>query len=149
MTAPGAADPDGGDQPSVARVVPEPDDHSSHGASAARGLLLVAGDMRLALAIRSALALAAAVALLVGAALLVDRGIRHAVFPPFLTGGGDTVITQYSGPWISAGAALVLLAGLLVAVAGTDLWRRRRLRRAGSGNPAPVATASPAHAERD
>ncbi len=65
------------------------------------------------------------------AILLIRHGVRDDAFPPFITGGPDVVITRYSGPWIAGGSGLLLLGGLLVVSAATDLWRRRRLHRAG------------------
>ena len=67
-------------------------------------------------------------ALLAAAAawLLARQGIRTDEFPPFIAGAAATMITRYSGPWLTAAAGAGLLAALLVlsAVVGLIRWFR-------------------------
>lgn len=116
----------------------------------ARWTLLAAGDLRRALAARALLAVLGAIVLVFAAILLIRYGVRGDVFPPFITGGPDVVITRYSGPWIAGGSGLLLLGGLLMVSAATDLWRRRRLHRAGrAGHGGWTRRADPTPAARN
>jgi hypothetical protein len=70
-----------------------------------------------------------------GAAVLIAAGLlmaRHAVrdhtFPPYVAGTDHTIITAYSGPWLAGAIGIGAVAGLLLVVAVTDLWRRGRIR---------------------
>ncbi len=88
-----------------------------------------AADVSTVLLVRLLVAAVAAMALLVAAALLFGHARQSNIFPPYVTGGGPTVITRYSAPWISASAGAALLAGLSFTSFGVDLFRRTRLRR--------------------
>jgi len=76
-----------------------------------------------------ALAVVAAVAALFGSWALLRTGIQVDTWPSFLTDGGSTSITRYSGPWITAAAAAALVAGLLLLMGALDLVRYRRSAR--------------------
>lgn len=72
------------------------------------------------------LALLGALAALAAGWLLVRGGIRVDEFPPYLPDSSATPITRYSGPWITAAAGAVLIAGLLVLLGAAELLRGRR-----------------------
>lgn len=92
-------------------------------------LLLAHRGMRVSLAIRAALSLTgAAVLLAVGSWMVVHAAVDH-TFPPFVAGAKDTVITHYSGPWLTGAVGVGTAAGLLLVAAVTDLWRRRLIGR--------------------
>lgn len=76
------------------------------------------------LAFRAILAILGAVVLLVAAIGLARAGVVDHVFPAYLPGGEPTVITAYSGPLLTTAIGVGALAGLLLASAITDLWRR-------------------------
>jgi hypothetical protein len=54
-----------------------------------------------------------------------NRGVRTSDFAPAMDGAPAFTGTHYSGTWIGAATALVIVAGLLVI----DVVRRRRSRR--------------------
>jgi hypothetical protein len=71
---------------------------------------------------------------LAGAAVLIAIGVlmaRHAIrdhtFPPYVAGQDHTIITGYSGPWLAGAIGVGTVAGLLLVVTVTDLWRRGRI----------------------
>lgn len=69
----------------------------------------------------------------VGAWWLLGRGVVTDVWPPFVDGTDSTLITRYSGPWLTAAAGAALLSALLLLAAAVDLlrWSRHRVRTAG------------------
>ena len=79
--------------------------------------------------LRAALAIVVAVLALVGSWVLLRAGVQVDTWPAFLPDAGSTSITRYSGPWISAAAAALLLAGLLLLLGSVDLVRYRRSAR--------------------
>lgn len=79
--------------------------------------------------LRAALAIAVAVLALIGSGFLMRTGVKVDTWPSFLPDAGSTSITRYSGPWISAAAAALLLAGLLLLLGSVDLVRYRRSAR--------------------
>lgn len=81
--------------------------------------------LRAGLALRAALALAAAAALVVAAVFVARAGVTDHRLPPYLPGDDATVVTSYSGPYLTVAVALGAVAGLLVVAALADLWRRR------------------------
>lgn len=78
------------------------------------------------LLLRSVLAAVAGALAAVGSWLLLRRGIVTDDYPAFLPGTDSTAITRYSGPWLTAAAAVGLVAALLVLWAGITLLRWRR-----------------------
>lgn len=89
------------------------------------GAAAVGGTTRRQL--RGMLALLGALAALAAAWLLLVRGgIRVDDFPPLLPDSSATPITRYCGPWITAAAGVVLIAGLLALLGAADLLRGRR-----------------------
>ena len=85
------------------------------------------------LLIRATIGVILAVLATVAAWLLLRHGIRTDDFPPFLEGVQSTPITGYSGPWLTAAAAVALAAGLLLVFACRDLIRWSRARKASLG----------------
>ena len=79
--------------------------------------------------LRAALAVAVAVLALIGSWFLLRNGVQVDTWPSFLPDAGSTSITRYSGPWISAAAGALLLAGLLLLLGSVDLVRYRRSAR--------------------
>jgi len=63
---------------------------------------------------------------LIGSWFLLRSGVQVDTWPAFLTGADSTSITRYSGPWITAAAAALLVAGLLLLLGTVDLVRYRR-----------------------
>jgi hypothetical protein len=92
---------------------------------AQRGLLLAHRGLRSGLALRSALSLVGAAVLLACGIVMANHAIVDHLFPPFVAGAEQTVITSYSGPWLAGAIGVGALAGLLLVAAITDLWRRR------------------------
>jgi len=78
---------------------------------------------------RAALAIGAAVLALVGSWSVLRTGVQVDTWPAFLPDAGSTSITRYSGPWITAAAAALLVAGLLLLLGAVDLVRYRRSAR--------------------
>ena len=76
--------------------------------------------------IRAVIAAVLAILAGTGAVRLASRGVRTDVFPAFLQGETGTVITRYSGPWLTAAAGAALLAALLLLSAAIDLVRWSR-----------------------
>lgn len=68
-----------------------------------------------------------------GAWLLLRHGVRTDTFPPFLADTESTPITRYSGPWITAAAAVALLAALLLLSAALDVIRWATAKRRATG----------------
>jgi hypothetical protein len=54
---------------------------------------------------------------------LLRHGIRTDDFPPFIDSQQSTPITRYSGPWLTAAAAMALVAALFLLFAVVDLVR--------------------------
>jgi len=94
-----------------------------------RGALLAHRGLRTGLAVRAGLALAGAAVLLVGGIWMARSAIVDHVFPPVVAADSRTVITSYSGPWLAGAIGVGAVAGLLLVVAVTDLWRRRLIGR--------------------
>lgn len=82
------------------------------------------------LLVRVGLALLGAVIAVAGAVFLYRASMKSSQWGPFLADAGPVTIVRYSTPWIAAAAGAVLVAGLLVTAAVTDLVRWRRVRRA-------------------
>jgi hypothetical protein len=89
---------------------------------------LARSDVRSALAIRAGLALAGAAVLIAAGLLMARHAVRDHTFPPYVAGTDHTIITAYSGPWLAGAIGIGAVAGLLLVVAVTDLWRRGRIR---------------------
>jgi hypothetical protein len=70
------------------------------------------------------MAMVLAVLAAVAAWFLLRHGIRTDDFPPFIAGQQATPITRYSGPWLTAAAAMALLAALFLLFAVVDMVRR-------------------------
>jgi hypothetical protein len=94
-----------------------------------RSALAAHRGLRSGLAVRAVLSLAGAVLLLVCGILMARHGIVDHTFPAFIAGASRTVITSYSGPWLSGAIGVGLAAGLLLVAGITDLWRRRLIGR--------------------
>ena len=109
----------GGRQPR--REHADPDHHQVQDTGAGSGLL-----------VRAVIAAVAGLLAAVAAVLLARNGVNTDDFPPFLTGVSATPITRYSGPWLTAGAGVALLAALLLLRAVIDLVRWVRWRRSGA-----------------
>ena len=92
-------------------------------------VVLAHRGMRAGLAVRGGLSLAGAAVLLACGIWMAHRAIVDHVFPPYVAGARQTIITSYSGPWLAGGIGVGALAGLLLVVAVTDLWRRRLVGR--------------------
>lgn len=99
------------------------------GESVRRRALLAHRGMRAGLAVRAGLSLAGAAVLLACGVWMAQNGIVDHAFPPFVAGAKRTIITSYSGPWFAGAIGVGALAGLLLVVAVTDLWRRRLIGR--------------------
>jgi len=94
-----------------------------------RSALAAHRGLRSGLAVRASLSLAGGVLLLACGILLARHGIVDHTFPAFVEGQQHTVITSYSGPFISGAIGVGLVAGLLLVAGITDLWRRRLIGR--------------------
>jgi hypothetical protein len=90
-----------------------------------RAALLAHRGLRSGLAVRAGLSLAGAVVLLACGIWMARIAIVDHVFPPYVAGVKDTVITSYSGPLLAGAVGVGAVAGLLLVVTVTDLWRRR------------------------
>lgn len=88
---------------------------------------LARSDVRSALAIRGGLSLAGAAVLIAAGVLMALHAIRDHTFPPYVAGQDHTIITAYSGPWLAGAIGVGAVAGLMLVVAVTDLWRRGRI----------------------
>ena len=75
---------------------------------------------------RAVIAMVLAVVTAVAAWMFLRHGIRTDEFPPFIDGQQSTPITRYSGPWLTAAAAMALVAALFLLFAVVDLVRRSR-----------------------
>src|SRR5699024_156094 len=85
--------------------------------------------LRSGLALRAGLSLAGAAVLLACGILMAQHAIVDHVFPPYVSGDTQTIITSYSGPWLAGAIGVGAVAGLLLVFAVTDLWRRRLIGR--------------------
>jgi len=105
-----------------------------------RSALAAHRGLRSGLAVRAALSLAGGVLLLVCGLVMARHGIVDHTFPAFVEGEQHTIITSYSGPWLSGAIGVGLVAGLLLVSGITDLWRRRLIGRdLRTSAPSPAA----------
>ncbi len=89
------------------------------------GLRAAHRGLRSGLALRATLSLVGALVLLAAGIAMARHGIVDHTFPPFVEGEEHTIITAYSGPWLTAAIAVGAIAGLLLVASVTDWWRRR------------------------
>ncbi|MGW0176846.1 hypothetical protein ACWDUM_23725 [Rhodococcus sp. NPDC003322] len=71
--------------------------------------------------VRDAAAVVTAVVAAVAAVWCWTRGVTTSDFAPVVDGAPPFTATHYSGPWIGAASAAVIVAGLALL----DVWRRR------------------------
>lgn len=114
-------------------------DEARAGSRFAHGALLAHRGLRAGLAVRSALSLAGAAVLLACGIVMAAHAVVDEVFPPYVSGDKQTIITSYSGPWLAGAIGVGAVAGLLLVAAITDLWRRRLIGRDLRTSAAPVA----------
>lgn len=76
---------------------------------------------------RAGLLSAACAVAAIGAVVLARKGVTVHEFPPYLPDGAPTDLAQYSGPWITAAAACLLVAGLCGLFAAAAMRRPHRV----------------------
>jgi hypothetical protein len=111
----------------VAPPTPRGPGEPEPGGQRPRWARLARSNVRSALAIRGGLSLAGAAVLIAVGVLMALHAVRDHTFPPYVAGQVHTIITSYSGPWLGGAIGVGAVAGLLLVVAVTDLWRRGRI----------------------